>query len=102
MPHSDHSVACRRKTGRPLGIALLAGGYWASAHFGLSFATFGRSVTLVWPSTGIALVALTLGGFDLWPGVALGALAVNALTPGVPLWAATAMALGNTLEALIG
>jgi signal transduction histidine kinase len=91
-----------RQAGRPVAIALLAGAYWGAARFGLSFATVGKSITLIWPPTGISLVALTLGGLGCWPGVALGAFAVNALTPGVPLEAAAGMALGNTLEAVAG
>jgi signal transduction histidine kinase len=40
-------------------------------------------------------------GFRLWPGVALGAFLVNALTD-VPLATAAGIAVGNTLEALSG
>jgi len=80
----------------------LAAVYFLAARLGLAFATVGQSVTLVWPATGIALGGLWLGGVRLWPGVALGAFAVNALTPGVPLGSAAGMATGNTLEAVLG
>jgi signal transduction histidine kinase len=83
-------------------VALLAGAYFALAKIGLGVATVGRSVTLVWPPTGLALAALLLGSRRLWPGVALGAFAVNATTPGVGLLAAAAIAAGNTLEAVVG
>src|SRR6185436_1478858 len=85
-----------------LGTLALAAVYFVTARLGLTFATVGKSVTLVWPPTGLALAVLLMHGRQLWPGVALGAFAVNALTPGVPLPAAAGMALGNTAEALLG
>jgi signal transduction histidine kinase len=83
-------------------IVALAALYVALAKVGLHFATVGRSVTLVWPPTGLALAALLLGSRRLWPGVALGAFVANATTPGVSLVVAAAIALGNTLEAVAG
>jgi signal transduction histidine kinase len=83
-------------------ILALAALYVALAKVGLHFATVGRSVTLVWPPTGLALAALLVGSRRLWPGVALGAFAANATTPGVSLVVAAAIALGNTLEAVVG
>jgi signal transduction histidine kinase len=80
----------------------LATVYYITARLGLTFATVGRSVTLVWPPTGLSLAILLLHGRQLWPGVALGAFAVNALTPGVPPLVAAAIAGGNTVEALVG
>ena len=44
------------------------------------------SVTAVWPPTGIALAAVILWGYRIWPGVALGAFLANSWT-GVPLYA---------------
>lgn len=88
-----------RAAGAPLA---LAGVYVLLARLGLSLATVGKSVTLVWPPTGVALAALLIGGGRLWWGVALGAFVVNAVTPGVPLAVAAAMAAGNTAEALLG
>jgi signal transduction histidine kinase len=75
--------------------------YFVLARLGLSLATVGQSITLVWPPTGISLVALLLFGYRLWPGVALGALLVNALTPRLPFLTACGIAAGNTLEALV-
>jgi signal transduction histidine kinase len=89
----------RRDVALCLALALV---YFGAARLGLVFATVSRSVTLVWPPSGLALAALVLLGSRLWPGVALGAFAVNALTPGVPLATAAGMAAGNTLEALAG
>jgi two-component system cell cycle sensor histidine kinase/response regulator CckA len=82
-------------------LALLAGAYYGAARLGLRYAAIGESISLVWPPTGIAFAALTLLGFKYWPSVALGAFLANAGTP-VPLFAAVGIALGNTLEAVVG
>ncbi len=84
-----------------LTVAVLAAVYALMAHVGLSYASIGHSVSLVWPPTGIAIAALTLRGYRCWPGVALGAFIANAATP-IPLGAAAGIAFGNTLEGLIG
>lgn len=81
---------------------LLAALYAVLARLGLTLATIGRSVTLVWPPTGLALVFVYLHGWRLGAGVFLGALIVNATTPGVPLAVAVGMATGNTAEAMLG
>jgi integral membrane sensor domain MASE1 len=60
-----------------------------------------EQVTAVWPPTGIALAALLLFGYRVWPGVVLGAFLANATTS-APLATAAGIALGNTLEALVG
>ena len=79
---------------------LLALVYYGAARLGLRYASIGRSISLVWPPTGIAFAALVLLGFRYWPGVALGAFLANAATP-VPLLTAAGIAAGNTLEALV-
>jgi signal transduction histidine kinase len=83
-------------------VAALAVAYAGVAKLGLAFATIGHSVTLVWPPTGLALVALLLVSRKAWPGVAIGAFFVNATTPGVGLLTAAGIAAGNTLEAVVG
>jgi integral membrane sensor domain MASE1/anti-sigma regulatory factor (Ser/Thr protein kinase) len=75
--------------------------YFASAKLGLGLAFATPSVTAVWPPTGIALAALVLGGRGLWPGVLLGAFLAN-VTTDVPVYTAAGIAVGNTLEALVG
>jgi integral membrane sensor domain MASE1 len=81
-------------------IAILALVYFGVAKIGLSLTSYRGIVTLVWPPTGVALAALLLFGYRLWPGIALGALLVN-LSAGASL-AAVGIALGNTLEAVGG
>ena len=84
-----------------LQIAALAGLYVGLAEVGLSVGALPGNVTPVWPPTGLALAALVLFGRGLWPGVALGALLVNGFSD-VPFAAACGMAVGNTLEAVLG
>jgi len=74
--------------------------YFATAKFGLSLDAVSGFAAAVWPPTGIALVALVLYGYRLWPGIALGAFLVN-LSAGAPVLVAGGMVLGNTLEALL-
>src|SRR5690242_5006020 len=80
-------------------ILLLALAYFAAAKLGLSLASLHRNVTPVWPPTGIAIASLLIFGRSLWPGVFLGALAVNLLT-GIAIASAAGIAVGNTLEAV--
>ncbi|HYC33707.1 MAG TPA: MASE1 domain-containing protein, partial [Gemmatimonadales bacterium] len=83
-----------------LAIALAAV-YFGAARLGLGFATVGESITLVWPPTGIAMAALAALGPRYWPAVAVGALLANLVTP-LPPAAAAGIAVGNTLEAVLG
>src|SRR6516165_10438698 len=85
----------------PVQMALLAAVYFGAAKVGLSMAFVAEQVTAVWPPTGIALAALLLFGYRAWPAITLGAFLANA-TASAPLATAAAIALGNTLEALLG
>ncbi|RFA26150.1 hypothetical protein CAI21_17620 [Alkalilimnicola ehrlichii] len=53
-----------------------------------------------WPAAGLAVAVLLVGGRQLWPGVALGHLALN-WHAALPLGTATLIALGATLAAII-
>jgi signal transduction histidine kinase len=75
--------------------------YFATAKLGLLMDPVSGFATAVWPPTGISLAALSLFGYRLWPGIALAAFAVNA-SQGAPPLAALGMAVGNTLEAVLG
>ena|GEM_PF-1262963 len=83
---------------RLVGLALV---YFAAAKIGLALAFRAEQVTSVWPPTGIALAAVLLFGYRVWPGVALGAFLVN-LTANESVGVACGIALGNTLEAVAG
>jgi integral membrane sensor domain MASE1/anti-sigma regulatory factor (Ser/Thr protein kinase) len=82
-------------------IVGIAAVYYGAAKLGLSLAFASKSVTAVWPPTGIALAALVLLGYRFWPGVALGAFFAN-LGTGVPFYTVLGITTGNTLEALAG
>jgi len=79
----------------------LALAYFGTAKLGLGLAESTQSVTAIWPPTGLALVALVLGGRRMWPAIAVGAFAANATTD-VPVYSALGIAAGNTLEAVVG
>jgi signal transduction histidine kinase len=97
----DASSNQRTKTTFLLEIVVVALAYLAAARIGLSFDAIGGFATLVWPPSGIALAALLLGGYRLWPAIAIAAFTVN-FSAGAPVLAATGMALGNVAEALLG
>jgi PAS domain S-box-containing protein len=82
-------------------MGLLGAIYVGAAKVGLSLDAVSGFAAAVWPPTGIALVALTLCGYRLWPGITVGAFLVNA-SAGAPVPVAFGMAVGNTLEAVVG
>jgi signal transduction histidine kinase len=84
-----------------LKVASLALVYHLAARLGLKMAYVQINTSPVWPPTGIALAALLLFGYNLWPGISLGVM-VGSLLTGAPVGVAVGMALGNTLEALVG
>jgi PAS domain S-box-containing protein len=82
-------------------MVILCGLYIGAAKLGLSLDAVSGFATAVWPPTGIALAALVLYGYRLWPAIALGAFLVNT-SAGAPVLVASGMAVGNTLEAVVG
>lgn len=82
-------------------ILALAIIYVIAGKSGLSLAIVNPSATAVWPPTGIALAALLLFGYEVWPGIFLGALVVNMMTAGT-VATSFGIAVGNTLEAITG
>jgi two-component system, NarL family, sensor histidine kinase FusK len=79
------------------GIVALA--YYAGAKFGLGYAVVAGAVSLVWPSSGIALVALLALGFDVAPGIAIGSFLAN-VSGGVPVAVSAAIGTGSMIAAL--
>ena len=98
-PHLSPKM--RRTVQTAVLIVVIAVVYFCSGTFGLSLAFINSSASAVWPPSGIALAAVLLWGYRLWPGILLGALFVNFATQG-SLATALAIAAGNTLEALLG
>ncbi|TME72683.1 MAG: response regulator [Chloroflexi bacterium] len=85
---------------RGLSLALLVALYFIAGRLGLLLAFVNASATAVWPPTGLAIAALLLFGTTLWPGILLGAFAVNLTTSGDVL-SSVGIAVGNTLEAVV-
>jgi len=81
-----------------IGLAVI---YHLAARLGLMMAYVQSNTSPVWPPTGIALAALLIFGYRVWPGITLGVL-VGSLITGAGPTVALGMALGNTLEALVG
>jgi signal transduction histidine kinase/CheY-like chemotaxis protein len=84
-------------------MPLLAGIYVGAAKLGLSLApNDAKQVTAVWPPAGIALAAVLLLGYRVWPAIALGAFVANVTTSNELVSTAFGIAVGNTLEAIAG
>ena len=81
-------------------VVLLAATYVLAGRLGFTASAVHPVVSSAWPPSGVALATLLLLGTRFWPGIALGAFIVN-FTGGIPPLAATGMAVGNTLEALV-
>ncbi len=91
-------------------ILLLAIAYAVLGKLSMLLALPPGYASAIFPSAGIALAAVIVGGNRLLPGVALGALALNLMqgwqNPAVPfmptLMAALIVASGSTLQAWVG
>jgi signal transduction histidine kinase len=92
-----------RPRGRVHAVRLLAlaAVYLGAGKLGLSLALVHASASAVWPPTGIALAAFLLLGRSVWPAIFMGAFLVNVTTEG-NVATSLGIALGNTLEGLVG
>lgn len=90
------SAWLRRHKVTALAILAVAALYYATARLGLLQQLVRDQVTPLWPPTGIAVAALLLFGLRIWPGIAIGALAVN-ISIGPTTASVLAIAAGNTL-----
>jgi integral membrane sensor domain MASE1 len=93
--------ALQQTSTRILMIISLGVVYFIGAKLGLRLAFDNPSASSVWPGTGIALSALLLFGYGVWPGIFLGAFFANLTTAG-SVGTSLGIAAGNSLEALIG
>lgn len=82
-------------------LAILAVVYFVAGKLGLQLAYVNANATAVWPCTGIAVAALLLYGYRVWPGILVGAFMVNLTTMGT-VETSIGIAIGNTLEGLAG
>ncbi|MGH8130756.1 MAG: MASE1 domain-containing protein [Steroidobacteraceae bacterium] len=92
-------------------ILLLTAGYGLTGIVGLSLAIPPGYATAVWPASGIALAAILMWGPRVWPGIWIGSFLVNvavAFTGTIAevnltsLLVAVSIAVGSTLQALVG
>ena len=87
--------------GRVAVLGLLTVLYFYAGKLGLSLAFINPSATAVWPPAGMALAAFLILGDYVWPAILLGAFLVNLTTSG-SLPSSLAIAMGNTIEGLVG
>ena len=81
-------------------VALVAPGYFFTGWLGLMFPADGSQITLLWLPAGIGVAALLRYGFNVWPGIVLGAVGICQLlhlTPRVSL----SVTAGNTLACVV-
>jgi PAS domain S-box-containing protein len=83
-------------------LAALAAAYLAAAELGRLLQTEHGPIWLLWPATGLALAALLRFGAHLWPAIAAASFVYTAVIAGSPVAAAVPLAIGNTLQALVG
>jgi PAS domain S-box-containing protein len=84
-----------------LKVAVVFALYLAAGKLGLSVPFTSGNVSPVWPASGVALASVLLWGYEVWPGLVLGAFFVNFLSP-IPALSCIGIALGNTSSALLG
>ena len=82
-------------------LAAIAFIYFGLVKLGLTLSSLNASASPVWPATGFALAVLLLRGYHLWPAIFVGAFLANLLTAG-SIYTAAAIAVGNSLEAVVG
>jgi len=83
------------------GLTAIGAIYFALAKGGLALASIHPSATPIWPPTGVALAAVLLWGYRIWPAIFAAAMIANATTAG-SVATAIAIATGNSLEAVVG
>lgn len=85
----------------PAVLVLVLAGYVFAGLVGLAIPFTSGNISPVWPASGIAVAALIVFGYRVWPAIAVGAFLVNFFSP-IPFVAALAIAAGNTAGALAG
>ncbi|MGH9745943.1 MAG: MASE1 domain-containing protein [Candidatus Acidiferrales bacterium] len=89
-----------RSIGRELGEnAVVVAGCFLAGQLGLKITVLHPPVSPIWPPIGVALAAMILLGYRIWPAVFLGSFLICESTS-TPLPAAIAISVGNSLEVL--
>lgn len=82
-------------------LAVVFAAYLLGGKIGLMVPFTSGNVSAVWPAAGVAMAALLLVGYRVWPSIAAAALLVNFFTA-IPALAALGMAAGDTAGPLVG
>jgi diguanylate cyclase (GGDEF)-like protein len=89
------------RTKRWIVQAAVLAAYLLGCRLGLSLASVNANAAAFWPGSGLAIGALLIFGYRVWPAIFAGSLIVNLLSAGSP-FVALGISVGNTLEALVG
>ena len=81
-------------------LTIVLAAYFLAGRIGLAVPFTSANVSPVWPPAGIALAAMLVWGYPMWPAVLLGAFLVNFFSP-IPPTASFGIALGNTSSAVV-
>jgi PAS domain S-box-containing protein len=100
---ADEERVASRGVGKYLAqIAIVFAVQFAAGKLGDALAIINSGgIGPVWPASGVALAALLLFGYQVWPGVAAGAFLLAFLSP-LPPSAVVVYGIGSTLAALTG
>lgn len=98
---TKHLVQTSRTAAYLTELVLAIVAYFVVGMVGLAVPFTSGNISPVWPASGIALGAILLVGYRIWPAIAIAAFLVNSLTP-IPTMAALGIAVGNTIGPLIG
>lgn len=98
MRRGEHQPMLRETIVRNLVLAVVV---FVGALAGLQLAVSHEGVSPIWPPSGIALAALLLFGFRVWPGIVVGAFAANLLWGGTAGFS-IASAAANGVEPVVG
>jgi PAS domain S-box-containing protein len=102
MIHASDKIG-PRKIGKYLAlITIVLVSYFLAGKLGqATTAIRSGNIGPVWPAFGVALAAVLLFGYRIWPGIFIGVFLVDFLSP-VPVVAALGQASGATLAAIAG
>jgi PAS domain S-box-containing protein len=81
-------------------LTIVLTAYFLGGRIGLAIPFTSGNVSPVWPPAGIALAALLVWGYGMWPAVLAGAFLVNFFSP-IPHSACFGIAVGSTGSALV-
>jgi len=82
-------------------VLVLTATYFVTAKLGQILGSTIGVVTIIWPAAGIALAAVQLYGYNLWPGIMAGVLLYE-MSLGTSILASIFIAIGAVFETILG